>query len=346
MGSIPTPGTNSQGSARGEPPRSIDAAAATVTGLSSVTQSKDGTPRSTSPVTAVAPEDELWPFGKDATMSRMALRAALVAVLSAGIVGAGQLPGSVRVRAPEVPEGTGALTFAASRVRPVVFALRAPSRPPEQDEAAQQDEVPEEDQAAELNEPGGGTAARNEPAREWEVELTGLWLGDDLVLTPLPASVPIDEPLTFDHEAVRGGWTPAPVVALDRVRRLAIVRVTVPRVPPDSAYLRLPPGVSVAPEAPGTIYVLEVRPGVEGGWIVHNDDPSPLAVPGWSDAGVAMPGPLKPPPGALVFDLEGMFAGVTLEAGDRLAIVTARHVLAAVRRMRDAAAAELARPPQ
>jgi hypothetical protein len=56
--------------------------------------------------------------------------------------------------------------------------------------------------------------------------------------------------------------------------------------------------------------------------------------------------PLEPPPGALVFDLEGIFAGVTLESGDRLAIVPARHVLAAVRRMRDAAAAEPARPPQ
>ena len=190
-------------------------------------------------------------------MSRMPLRAALVAVLSAGIVGAGQLPGSVRVRAPEVAEGTGALTVAAPRVRPVVFALRAPSRPPEPDEAAQQDEVPEEDQAAELNEPGGGTAGATSPRVSGKSSSQGFGSVTILVLTPLPASVPIDEPLTFDHEAVRGGWTPAPVVALDRVRRLAIVRVTVPPVPPDSAYLRLPPGVSVEPEAPGTIYVLE-----------------------------------------------------------------------------------------
>jgi hypothetical protein len=284
-------------------------------------------------------------------MSRMLLRAALVAVLSAGIAGAGQLPGGVRVRAPEVPEGTGALTVAAPRVQPVVFALRAPSRPSEQGEAAKQDEVPEEDQAAERNQRGGGRAAPNEPAREWEADLTGLWLGDDLVLTPLPASVPIDEPLSIDQETVGGGWTPAPVVALDRARRLAIVRVTVPPVPKDSAYPRLPPGVSVAPEAPGTIYVREARPGVAHGWVILNDAPSPLAVPGWPDPGVALHSPgepplLEPPPGALVFDLEGMFAGVTLEAGDRLAIVPARHVLAAVRRMKDAAAAEPARPPQ
>jgi hypothetical protein len=84
-------------------------------------------------------------------------------------------------------------------------------------------------------------------------------------------------------------WTPAPMVGLDRARRLAIVRVSVPPVPKDSAYPRLPPGVSVAPEAPGTIYVLEERSGVERGWVVHNDDPSSLAVPGWPDAGVAMP---------------------------------------------------------
>jgi hypothetical protein len=275
----------------------------------------------------------------------MTFQAALVAVLSAGIAGAGQLPGSVRVRAPEVPEGPGALTVADPRVRPVVFALRAPSRPPEQDEPVQQDEVLEEDQEAELNEPGGGRSARNEPAREWEADLTGLWLGDDLVLTPLPASVPIGEPLTFD-QAVRDGWAPAPVIALDRARRLAIVRVSVPPVPKDSAYLRLPPGVSVAPEAPGRIYVREGLRGVERGWIVDNEDPSPLAVPGWPEAGVELHSSLKPPPGALVFDLEGMFAGVTLEAGDRLAIVPARHVLAAVRRMRDAAAADPARPPQ
>jgi hypothetical protein len=41
-----------------------------------------------------------------------------------------------------------------------------------------------------------------------------------------------------------------------------------------------------------------------------------------------------------------MFAGVTLEAGDRLAIVPARHVLAAVRRMRDTATAAPPQPPQ
>jgi hypothetical protein len=76
------------------------------------------------------------------------------------------------VRAPEVTEGTGALTVAAPRVRPVVFALRAPSRPREEDEAVPQDDVPEEDEAAELNEPGGSRSARKEPAREWEAELT------------------------------------------------------------------------------------------------------------------------------------------------------------------------------
>jgi hypothetical protein len=231
------------------------------------------------------------------------------------------------VRAPSAPAGMGVLTVASPRVNPVVFPLRAAGRLVAPPRAVQTDDEPVDEGPAD-----------EEPIPEWEAGLTGLWLGDDLVLTPLPASVRIDEPFTLEQTTRDGGWVSVPVIALDRTRRLAIVRVDFPPLPPTSPHPRRPPGVSVAPEAPGTVYVVEDRPGLETGWVVDNENPSPLAVPGWPGTGIALPNGLKTRPGAIVFDLEGTFAGVTLEAGDKIAILPARHVLDAVRTMRGAAA--------
>jgi hypothetical protein len=206
----------------------------------------------------------------------------------------------------------GGLAIAASLALPAASASQGPGRPPARVAPSLDAVLPLLDKSVvRVRTPSEAHLAASdaslEAARDGVAtgDLTGLRLRDDLVVVPIPGTGAL--PTSFDA-GVFGAWAPAPVVASDQAQRLVVVRVG---ARPGSGPV---PAPKAAPAAvPGFL----VRAASAGATL----DVKTVWVDALDGADV--------PAGALVFGVDGSFAGLGATRGGRQVILPAAGVVAA-----------------